>query len=156
MPPVTAQPSTIDTLTTIFDNLNIKYEGLSIYKEVRDDDMNIYDVTYDFTDTVWDETALVNTVLTDYVNFCKQAYTLDGIDATEFYVFVSMTDTRGNSERQKAMVISMPKEAFDKYNWDAIKFMPGSYETIASDCTEFDIHAGIRKNVNFSKVYYKG
>lgn len=109
-----------------------------------------------YDDTAWDETRLISDCLTDYVNLCQMLYPLGEVSKIEFYVFCDFTDSKGNESSEKAFAICMPKDKFDTYNWDNIKFTEGSYDQIESDCEYIDIHAGLKKNVDFNKVYYKG
>lgn len=139
-----------DPLTGIIDSLHFKYSDLEIIEGSKTK------ITLHYDQESWDETRFCQNCLTDYINICKQAYEMDGIDKVEYYVYVDMTDSKGNSTSEKAFAICMTKDVFNTYNWDNLEFMPDSYNQISTDCEFIDIHAGIKKNVDFSKVFYKG
>ena len=150
-PEVVEEPQTeADQLTTIVDSLNFKYSDLNITEG------STTKISLHYDKELWDETRFCQSCLTDYINICKQAYEMDGIDKVEYYVYVDMTDSKGNSTSEKGFAICMTKDVFNTYNWDNLKFMPDSYNQISTDCEFIDIHAGIKKNVDFSKVFYKG
>ena len=146
-----ADESIEDQITTAIDSLNFNYSDLKVIEG-----MESLKVSLHYDDTAWDETRLVSNCLTDYVNLCTDLYSRDGITKVEYYVFCDLTDTRGNKVTEKAFAMCMTKENFDKYTWDNIKFTEGTYSQIESDSEYIDIHAGIKKNVDFNKVYYKG
>lgn len=143
--------TTEEKITVIIDSLKFKYSDLQIY-----DNSPIVKITLHYDETSWDETRFCSDCLTDYINLCKQAYEIDGINKVEYYVFCNFIDSKGNENSEKAFVICMPKDNFDTYNWDNMKYKTGSYSQIESDCEQLGIHAGIKKNVDFNEVYYKG
>lgn len=147
----TVAPQTVeDQLTTIIDSLHFKYSDLEIITG------STTKISLHYDKESWDETRFCQSCLTDYINLCKQAYALDGIDKVEYYVFVNLTDPKGNETSEKGFSICMSKDVFNTYNWDNLEYVTDSYNQIASDCEFIDIHAGIEKNVDFSKVFYKG
>lgn len=151
-PQESEEPQTIEAqITSIIDSLHFKYSDL----QIQDNGSSIK-ISLHYDQDSWDETRFCSDCLTDYINLCKEAYNIDGIDKVEYYIFVNMIDARGNENSQKGFAICMEKDVFNTYNWDNLKFMPDSYKQISSDCELFDIHAGIAKNVDFSKVFYKG
>lgn len=151
-PQESEEPQTIEAqITSIIDSLHFKYSDL----QIQDNGSSIM-ITLHYDQDSWDETRFCSDCLTDYINLCKEAYSIDGIDKVEYYIFVNMIDAKGNETSQKGFAICMAKDVFNTYNWDNLAFMPDSYKQISSDCELFDIHAGIAKNVDFSKVFYKG
>lgn len=143
--------TTEDKITAIIDSLNFKYSDLKIY-----DNGSKIKISLHYDDTSWNETRLCCACLSDYINLCKQAYEIDGIDKIEYYVFIDFIDSRGNEISEKGFAICMTKDNFNKYNWDNMKCITGTYPQIESDCEFLDIHAGLKKNVDFNEVYYKG
>ena len=109
-----------------------------------------------YTATAWDETWMVSDCLTDYINICQLLYPLGEVNKIEFYVFCDFTDSKGNEFSEKGFSMCMTKDNFDTYNWENMKFKEGSYYQIESDSEYLDIHAGIKKNVDLNKVYYRG
>lgn len=145
-----APKSLEDQLTDLIDSLHFQYSDLEIVTG------STTKISLHYDKESWDETRFCQNCLTDYINLCKQAYSLDGIDKVEYYVFVNLIDAKGNETSEKGFSICMAKDAFTTYNWDNLEYVPDSYTQIASDCEFIDIHAGIMKNVDFSKVFYKG
>ena len=138
-------------ITAAIDSLNFNYSDLKVIEGMESIKISLH-----YDDTAWDETRLVSDCLTDYVNLCADLYSKKDITKVEYYVFCDLTDSRGNKVSEKAFAMCMTKENFDKYTWDNIKFTEGTYSQIESDSEYIDIHAGIKKNVDFDKVYYKG
>lgn len=146
------EPETTESkFTAIIDSLKFKYSDLQIY----DNDSSVK-ISLHYDNTSWDETHFCSECLTDYINLCQQGYDIPGIDKIEYYVFVNLQDAKGNEKSEKGLAICMTKDSFNTYNWDNMKYIAGSYDQIESDCEFLDIHAGIKKNVDFNKVYYKG
>lgn len=143
--------TTAEKITAIIDSLNFKYSDLQIY-----DNGSSVKISLHYDEEAWDVTRLCSNCLTDYINLCKQAYEIDGIDKIEYFAFVNMIDPKGNEISEKGFSICMTKANYSTYTWDNLKFIEGSYDQIESDCEFLDIHAGIKKDVDFSKVYYKG
>lgn len=141
--------TTEDRLTAIIDSLGFDYSNLAIVPISEG-----YKISYNYDSGAWDETGLISGCLSDYINLCKEAYQMDDINKIELYVFCKMTDARGNEDYQKAFAISMPKENYDKYDWDNIKGAKGKYDVINEDCDLLDIHEGIKKNIDLNNIIY--
>lgn len=142
---------TQDTPEGIFSALDIDCNNLQIIpsgSEVR--------VSFEYDTPAWDATRFVSKVLTDYVRFCQDAYELEGIESVTFYVFAVFTDSKGNEPTEKAISICMPKDAFHTYNWSNIRYTPGIYDQLTSDCSLFDLHAGLAHDVETDRVMYQG
>lgn len=142
---------TQDTPEGIFSALDIDCNNLQIIpsgSEVR--------VSFEYDSPAWDATHFVSEVLTDYVRFCQDAYDLEWIENVTFYVFAVFTDPKGNESTEKAIAICMPKDAFQTYNWSNIRYTPGIYDQVTSDCSLFDLHAGLARDVETDRVMYQG
>lgn len=146
--------TTEEKIAAIVDAQHFKYSDYRFVTSPNDDG-NI-SITLHYDDASWNETGFVVSCLTDYINICKEAYTIEGITKVEYYVFCDFTDVKGNPKTEKGFAICMIKENFETYNWDNIKGRSDAYPQIEKDCEYIDIHAGIRKNVNFDKVFYAG
>lgn len=152
-PEEVVEHSTEDKLTDIFNNLKIKNSDYKIVQGTPDTDR--YAITFHYDDESWDETWFVTDMFTEYVNLCREGYELDGVNKIQFYVFVDLKDSKGNIKSEKGMAICMPKDKFETYNWDNMKYEK-QYETYNADCDLWDIHPGIRSKVDFAEVMYKG
>lgn len=116
---------------------------------------NNYVFIYTTEATYWDESDFVNSNLTDYINFCREAYNRDEVALVTFKISTPMTDSRGNEEVVSAMNIEMEKEVFLSYNWDNVKLNSVYFQQIYDDCATFWVTPGIWNNVDFDRVYYK-
>lgn len=140
----------LSTPEGIFESLNIKCSDLQIIpssSELR--------ISFKSEQTAWDATDLVSRTVTDYIDFCKLAYGLDGVDHVVFFVFTDFTDPKGNTSTEKAVAIGMPKDRFETYDWSGLLFKPGLYEQLEQDCDLLDLHAGLASDVDKSEVQYK-
>lgn len=143
--------TTEEKLTAIIDSLNFKYSDLKIYQNEGSVKISLH-----YDDDSWDETKFCSDCLTDYINLCAQAYQIEGIDNVQYFVFCKLIDSRGNEVSEKGFAMSMLKDKYEAYDWDNIEFVAGSYSQIEADSEYIDIHEGIKKNVDFNKMYYKG
>lgn len=134
----------------IFESLNIKCSDLKIIPSGSN-----LQISFTSEQTAWDATDFVSRTVTDYIDFCKLAYGLDGVDHVDFYVFTDFTDPKGNTFTEKAVAIGMPKDRFETYNWSGMLFKPGLYEQLEKDCDLLDLHAGLASDVDKSEVQYK-
>lgn len=143
--------STEGKITAIIDSLKFKYSDLKVY-----DNGNSVKISLHYDDSSWDETHLCSNCLTDYINLCAQGYEIEGIEKIEYYVFVTFQDAKGNETSEKGFAICMPKKNYNTYTWKNMEYKENSFSQIEADCDLLDIHAGIKKNVDINKVYYKG
>lgn len=139
-----------DPITAIIDEEGFSYSDLDIIQNG-----GLVKISLHFDDTSWDETSFCRECLSDYVNICSKAYQIEGIETVEYYVFVDLMDAKGNESKAKGFSMCMPKSTYTTYNWENIKYNPGSYKQIEAD-SEIYIHPGIKQAVDFSKMYYKG
>jgi hypothetical protein len=146
------EPDTTEgKITAIIDSLNFKYSDLKIYVNGSSVKISLH-----YDKESWDETTFCSNCLTDYINLCSEAYQISGIERIEYYVFCDLVDNRGNATSQKGFAMCMLKEKYNAYTWKNMEFISGSYSQIEADSEYIDIHAGIKKNVDFEKMYYKG
>lgn len=101
-----------------------------------------------------DETDLLKKSLTAYVDFCRTAYTLDGIDSVLFFVSTELRDSRGVDSVQGVFNIEMTRDVFLKYEWDNLRFRPNTLAQIEADCSVFWILPTIRDAAKLDKVGY--
>lgn len=149
---VEAQDNSIEAqVASLLDANNVKYSDLSVIEGAESLKISLH-----YDDTAWNETRLICSCLTDYIKLCKELYQKDEITKVEYYVFCNLIDSKGNEKSEKGFAMCMTKENFETFNWENLKCVTGSYTQIEADSEYIDIHAGIKKNVDFDKVYYKG
>lgn len=151
--PESAELTTKDQLAAIVEDLGIKHEDLKIVQGTPDSDR--FNISYTYTATVWDETDLVSSCMTDYINICSKAYQIKDVNSIQLFVFLGMTDAKGNEVTEKGFDMCMPKETFNTFNWDRLQYQQGKYTVIESESDFLDIHPGISSKVDFDKVMYK-
>lgn len=145
--------TTVDQLTAIVEDLSIEQSDLKVIQGVPDNDR--FNISYTSTATVWDETDFVSSSLSDYVDICSKAYQIDGVNSIQLFVYVGMTDAKGNEKTEKGFDMCMPKDVFNTFNWENLKYQQGKYSFIKNECEFLDIHLGISSKVDFDKVMYK-
>lgn len=138
-----------DSLKELLSAVLPDTEGVEIF-----DDEAGWNVTFTYTGTTWDETSLLRKILSGYVDFCREAYEIEGVDSVLFYTSANGTDGRGQPATFQVFNICMNKDKFAAYNWDAMKARSGSYEQIEADCEVFWIHPGVLGSAKTEKIYY--
>lgn len=127
-----------------FENFLVKYDDIT----------ESYLVEFYPTASFWDENAFVRNNLTTYIDFCKEAYTIDGVDSIFFRISTTMTDAKGNEIIEDVMDIRMSKASFDTFNWDNMEYASDTYDTIKSNCDFYWLHPGILSSIDSSDIYY--
>ena len=140
-------------VTAIVEDPSIGATDVKVVQGVPDADR--FKITFTPKNSSWDDTDFVSDCLSDYIDICSKAYQLDGVNKIELYVFVDLTDSKGNVNQEKGFSMCMPKKNFDTYTWENLKYTKGIYNTLINDCELWTVHAGIEKNVNYDDVMYK-
>ena len=138
-----------DSLSSLITSIDSDAEDVGI--EQVDNKVNVY-----YTDggQSWDESSFVRKHLSNYINYCLQAYGLEGVDNVVFYVKTKMTDEKGNESTPIVIGVGMNKTAFSSYNWENMKYKSGLIETIKPDCDILQIHQGILKACKSEDIFY--
>lgn len=150
--PVTYEATT-ESLTALFDSVyENEYQDFAILVDAEEGGSGLCMISYKATGSYWDENALVTECVNTYIDFCRTAYTIDGITTVDMTVSVPMVDDRGNENTETGVEISMAKDVFALYNWDNVT---GSVmDQMERDCSIFYIHPGILKNVDDDDIIY--
>lgn len=151
--PETKELSLIDQVTAIVEDPSIGAKDVTVVQGVPDADR--FKITFTPKNSSWDDTGFVSDCLSAYIDICSKAYALEGVNKIELYVFVDLTDSKGNVNHEKGFSMCMPKKNFDTYTWENLKYTKGIYNTLINDCELWTVHAGIEKNVNYDDVMYK-
>ncbi len=123
--------------------------------KVEWDDINsCWHITYDFTGSAWDESMFIRQEFKKYIDYCKKAYKIEGVDSIYFTVRTEMQDSKGNNTTEDVFDIRMLKKDFDTYNWKNMEYKDGVFDQIQSDSDFFWIHPGILKNIDTEKDFY--
>lgn len=160
---LTETNNTINTSSNVENNSNndIVQES-TVERKIKDilknkQDINIVQednnmtVTYK-TDTPLTYNSLLNEVLSFYVKIGKEIYTQSEIEVFNFIVNGTVTDQYGTESIDKLIEISMPKENFQKYNWENLEYKP-IYNSFIKDTEIFYILFSIRKELDLDKIF---
>ena len=142
----------VTQLSQAFEIVGIRGDNLRVVS-VRGANEITFDVTFDYTFTVWDETDFVGKAMGAYVAYCEYVYAETQAKGITFYIYGGMTDANGNTTNQKMFTMSMPRAQFMTFNWENLYSLDGTYSQIEKACTELFIAPGVRNAVNFSKVH---
>lgn len=138
----------VEQLQAAWEIVGIRGENLQIVKTADG-----YDVSFDYKYPIGDETDFVGKSMGAYVAYCDYVYKETDFSGIKFYIFGNMIDQKGNSNKEKMFVMSMPKDAFLTYDWENLYLLPGTYAQIESDCSELFLTYGVRSRADYSKVY---
>ena len=51
-----------------------------------------------------------------------------------------------------AVILTMPKDEFMKYDWEGLKYEP-VYSQMETSCSYYYIHPAVKKNLKYDKLY---
>lgn len=115
----------------------------------------VCEVSYTDAETHWNEGRMVGAEMSAFINFCREAFALDGLNEVKWVVSVELTDSRGNASIDEAVKIDMLRDAFALYDWDNLADKR-IYEQFSSDCVNFWVRPSIANRASANDVYYSG
>lgn len=146
------QNNLTDTLANLFPSSH-DYGNLLI----TDISNGEYIIQYEYTRTLWNENDLVSHCISDYINYCVEAYQLDTVNNISFAIFVplSAVDEKGNKTENMNHVISiqMKESAFNTFVWTNLEYT-NIYDIFTKNCDNFYLAPEIGKYVNTSEIIY--
>lgn len=115
----------------------------------------IHLVNYTPADGYADETDVIRKGISNYINYAREAYQLDGVTSITINMHLPMIDAKGNREKVCGLRISMMKEYFESFKWENLenRRVP-IYTEFMNNCSDFDIHPSIWKRINKEEIYY--
>lgn len=139
-----------EELNTIESVISTEHEA---WNEIETSD-NGLKISYKDISTHWDENSLIRDSISNYVKISQAVY-LQNVDCkyTDFYVFIDMTDSKGNVSQTKGINIKMTQEEFNTYNWENLEYT-NIFEQFKNSCEVFYIAPGIEANIDTEKIYY--
>lgn len=121
----------------------------------------LYDIGYvESTKTVkltltdlaaWDENSIVKDAYAALVKYGSEAFKIDAVDLVTIDVKTEMQNQYGKSSLQDVIVITMPRDEFEKYDWNALKYKPISQQ-IKRSSTKYYIHPAILSKLDPDKL----
>jgi len=100
----------------------------------------------------WDESDVVRTAYKMLVKYGKEVFILDNVNQLTIGITIPLSDSYGNLNTTTAVLLTMPKDEFKKYNWQSLKYRP-IYEQMKNSCSEYYIHPAIAKGLDPEKLY---
>lgn len=150
--PISADNTAEENLSIILNNTE-GAENISNVSVTYHEDDNLYYVSFEYVGNLLNATHLVNSQTSNYINFCKTAYTIDGVENVEFDVYRTMTDDKGNENAQSAFKMCMTKEVFNTYNFDNLA-LQDIYDSMVENCETYWMYPSIESEVDTSEIYY--
>lgn len=126
-----------------YDNLEVSY----------DDFDEAFVVAYLPANPPLDETTYIYQNINRYINFCRIAYTIDGLERIRFDVSVEMMDQYGNEAVIDGLSVIMTREYFEKFNWDNLAYL-GIWDSFVDNCYYIGWPPQFSDKIDTSKVFY--
>lgn len=150
--PITDYSNDADSLKELFeDTMSKKYEDLS----VEYNSLGWYTVSYKYNGMTINSSDLIRSNMTYYINFCRKAYQIDGVDSVHFDVSFDMKDAKGNISADEVFSLRMPKSTFETYKWENLEYV-SVYNQFSKDCEFWWIAPSILRFVEAEDVFYCG
>ena len=140
--------STIDQLWTILDRTIKTRDGYDISYAAGSKTATIIRTSTD----LWDESSLVRESYKILVKYGLEAFKRDDINNLTVDYKTEFTDTYGKKSMQEAVILTISKVEFSKYDWNNLNYQP-IYRQMESSCSTYYIHPAILKNLNYNKLY---
>lgn len=137
-----------DKLWLALDNSMKKRDGYEISLDENKKDVQISFESKEF----WDENSLVRGAYSLLVKYGKEAFKLEGVDLLTVKYKTEFTDGYGKKGIEDAIIITMSKEEFNKFEWENLKMLP-VYKQIEGSALKYYIHPAVKNNLNYDKLY---
>jgi hypothetical protein len=98
------------------------------------------------------ESSLVRESYKILVKYGLEAFKRDDINNLTVDYKTEFTDTYGKKSMQEAVILTISKVEFSKYDWNNLNYQP-IYRQMESSCSTYYIHPAILKNLNYNKLY---
>lgn len=101
---------------------------------------------------IWDENSAVRGAYSSLVKYGKEAFQVEGVNSLTVNYKLEFTDRYGKKSTDDAVIISMSKEEFNKFDWDNLKFQP-VYNQIKASASKYYVHPALESKLDYSKLY---
>lgn len=151
-----SSPSIMDKLWLALDASMGTRKGYSIeYNKVFDDKTGNGARTVTITkaaETYWDGNDAVRNAYAILVKYGKRVFPMDEVFVVKVKLKGNFIDAYGKKSTDDAVVISMTKFNFNKFDWDNLNYSPIS-EQMEKAASEYYINPAIKKNLKEDKLY---
>ncbi len=100
----------------------------------------------------WDENSVVKGAYSTLVKYGKEVFQIDGVNSLTVNYKLEFTDRYGKKSTDDAVIITMSKDEFSKYDWDNLKYQP-VYNQIKSSASKYYVHPALESKLDYSKLY---
>lgn len=132
------------------DLFSFGYSDLNVY---FDDSDKTFVVSFYPTDIPSSETGFVLRGVNRYINFCRVAYGIDGVERIRFDIAASGITNKGNEVKFTGLSILMDRDEFSTFNWDNLSYLP-IWDALCNSCLVFQIDPVFSQNIDTSNIFY--
>ncbi len=103
-------------------------------------------------DVVWDENETVRKAYSYLVKYGQEAFKIQNVKIVETIIKTEFINEYGKTNVRKAVVFSMKKDEFQKYNWEELEYRP-IFDQINRSLIKNRIHPAIQKELEKEELY---
>lgn len=144
----TADAGSIEQLAK--DVFGFNYDELTVE---YDDFDEAFVVSFHPTDMYTDSTSWVWKNINRYINFCRIAYQIDGLDRVRFDIYANGIDQYGNEGDFLGLSEIMTRETFENFNWDGL-YLLGIWDAFVDNCFAFSLHPLFSEDLDTDRIFY--
>jgi hypothetical protein len=100
----------------------------------------------------WDENSVVRGAYSTLVKYGRESFQVDGVNLLTVDYKLEFTDKYGKKSTDDAIIITMSKDEFSKFDWDNLKFQP-VYNQIKSSASKYYVHPALESKLDYSKLF---
>lgn len=133
------------------DRFRFEYDNLEVS---FDEESNQFIVSYLPTRPPLSETDYLRDNVNRYINFCRFAYDVEGVEGICFDVKTAARDQYGNDAVIDALYLYMTKDTFGKYNWGNLE-LERIWGSFAENCDVLELAPLFEGKIEASEVFYE-
>jgi hypothetical protein len=100
----------------------------------------------------WDENSVVRGAYSMLVKYGRESFQIDGVNSLTVNYKLEFTDKYGKKTTDDAIMITMSKEEFNKFEWDNLK-LQSVYNQIKSASSKYYVHPALESKLDYSKLF---
>ncbi len=100
----------------------------------------------------YDENSVVKGSYSTLVKYGREAFKVDGVNSLTVNYRLEFTDKYGKKAFDDAIIITMGKDEFNKFDWDNLKYQ-SVYAQIKSSSSKYYVHPALDAKLDYSKLY---
>ncbi len=103
-------------------------------------------------ESVWDGNETVRKAYSYLVKYGQEAFKIQNVKIVETIIKTEFINEYGKTNVRKAVVFSMKKDEFQKYNWEELEYKP-IFDQINRSVIKNRIHPAIQKELEKEELY---